>query len=84
MKVKYLIVGAGPTALGAAYRLKEQGEDDFVVIEQHPWVGGLSTSFLDDQGFTWDVGGHIQFSHYDYFDKVMNEALGEDGWFFHE
>lgn len=84
MKVKYLIIGAGPTAMGAAYRLKELGEEDFLLTEKESWVGGLATSFNDDNGFTWDIGGHVQFSHYKYFDQVMDEALGKDGWFFHE
>ena len=39
---------------------------------------------MDEQGFTWDVGGHIQFSHYDYFDRAMDEFLGVDGWLHHE
>lgn len=84
MKVKYLIIGAGPTGLGAAYRLKELGETDYLLLERNPWVGGLATSFKDDSGFTWDIGGHVQFSHYKYFDKVMDDALGKDGWLEHE
>ena len=83
-KVKYLIIGAGPAGLGAAYRLKEIGQTDYLIVERSPWVGGLATSFLDDQGFTWDIGGHVQFSHYKYFDDVMDAALGVDGWWQHE
>ena len=83
-KVKYLIIGSGPTGLGAAYRLKELGVTDYLVIEREDYIGGLATSFVDDKGFTWDVGGHVQFSHYSYFDRVMKEALGEDGWLRHE
>jgi hypothetical protein len=30
---------------------------------------------LDGSGFTWDIGGHVLFSHYPYFDEVVNEAL---------
>lgn len=81
---KYLIIGSGPTGLGAAYRLKELGITDFQVIERENYIGGLATSFVDDNGFTWDVGGHVQFSHYRYFDRVMEEALGPDGWLNHE
>lgn len=83
-KVKYLIIGSGPTGLGAAYRLKELGVNDFVVVEREDYIGGLATSFEDDEGFTWDVGGHVQFSHYKYFDRVMGEALGKEGWLYHE
>ena len=50
--VKYLIIGAGPTGLGAAYRLKELGENDFMVLEAHDYPGGLAASFTDEAGFT--------------------------------
>jgi protoporphyrinogen oxidase len=81
---KYVIIGAGPTGLGAAYRLKELGVTDFVVLEKESGAGGLSTSVLDPQGFTWDIGGHVQFSHYNYFDSLMIKALGPDGWLHHQ
>ena len=34
-------------------------------------------------GFTWDLGGHVQFSHYGYYDDVLERALG-DAWLWHE
>lgn len=84
MKYKYVILGGGPTGLGAAYRLKELGITDFIVLEKENFVGGLATSFVDEKGFTWDVGGHVQFSHYQYFDDLMKLALGEEGWYTHQ
>lgn len=81
---RFLILGAGPTGLGAAYRLKELGVEDFAVLEQAPEPGGLAASFTDPQGFTWDIGGHVQFSHYQYFDALMQRALGADGWLSHQ
>lgn len=81
---KYVILGAGPTGLGAAYRLKELGVTDFIVLDKEEKAGGLSSSFVDDNGFTWDIGGHVQFSHYKYFDELMMKALGEDGWLNHQ
>lgn len=77
VKTKYLILGAGPTGLGAANRLKEKGENDFLVLEKNLYPGGLSASFKDAQGFTWDVGGHVVFSHYEYFDRLLEELLGD-------
>jgi protoporphyrinogen oxidase len=83
-RYKYVIIGAGPTGLGAAYRLKELRETDFLLLDLEDGVGGLAKSFTDDQGFTWDIGGHVQFSHYRYFDDLMIKALGEDGWLHHQ
>src|SRR5262245_1695648 len=60
---RIIIIGAGPTGLGAAYRLKELGHTDFMVYESSPYVGGLAHSFTDEKGFTWDIGGHVMFSH---------------------
>jgi protoporphyrinogen oxidase len=83
-KVKYLILGAGPTGLGAAYRLNELGQSDFLLIDQANQPGGLAASYVDEHGFTWDTGGHVQFSHYSYFDALMVKALGSDGWLHHQ
>jgi protoporphyrinogen oxidase len=80
---KFLIIGAGPAGLGTAYRLQELGVEDFLVIDAAGHVGGSATSFKDEQGFVWDIGGHVQFSHYQYFDDLMLRALGHDGWLYH-
>lgn len=81
---RFVIIGAGPTGIGAAYHLKQKGIEDFLILEKEAYAGGLASSFVDDQGFTWDIGGHVQFSHYDYFDRAMVDALGENGWLVHE
>ncbi len=80
---RIVILGAGPTGLGAALRLKELGHAGFRVYDRASHVGGLAASFVDAKGFTWDVGGHVQFSHYRYFDRLMDEALGPR-WLTHE
>lgn len=83
-KTAFLILGAGPTGLGAARRLEELGVADWSLLEASAEPGGLATSFVDPQGFTWDIGGHVQFSHYDYFDRAMLEFLGPEGWLHHQ
>ncbi len=83
-RYRFVIIGAGPTGLGAALRLGELGEDDYLVIEAEDGPGGLAASVLDAQGFTWDLGGHVQFSHYQTFDHYMDLALGTDGWIEHQ
>ena len=74
-----VLLGAGPTGLGAAYRLHERGETDFEVFERAGHIGGLATSFHDSKGFTWDVSGHIIFSGYPYFNAFLEKMLGKDG-----
>jgi protoporphyrinogen oxidase len=75
VEVKHLIIGAGPTGLGAAHRLRELGQESFLVLEKNAHPGGLSASFRDAAGFTWDIGGHVLFSHYPYFDKLVDDLL---------
>ncbi len=74
-----VILGAGPTGLGAAWRLRERGESDFQIFERSDRVGGLATSFRDGKGYTWDVSGHIIFSGYPYFNAFLEKVLGKDG-----
>jgi len=81
---KIIILGAGHTGLGAARRLEELGHSDWLLVEGSDHTGGLAASFVDNRGFTWDIGGHVQFSHYEYFDRAMNEFLGASGWLYHE
>jgi protoporphyrinogen oxidase len=81
--MKIIILGAGPCGLGAAYHLQNIGHGDWELYERHSHVGGLSASFADDAGFTWDIGGHVLFSHYDYFDRAVDEALG-GSWYEHQ
>ena len=72
-KVQFLIVGSGPTGLGAALRLVELGNNDWHLVERSAEPGGLASSVTDEHGFTWDMGGHVQFSHYQSFDRYMLE-----------
>ncbi|MCC6320938.1 MAG: NAD(P)-binding protein [Phycisphaerales bacterium] len=75
---RIVILGAGPTGLGAGYRLKELGYTNFAIFDRHPYVGGLAHSFVDDRGFTWDIGGHVMFSHYKYYDQCFDALMGAD------
>lgn len=75
MTDKILIIGAGPCGLGAAHHLNKLGYGNWELFERNDYVGGLSASFLDGNGFTWDIGGHVLFSHYDYFDTAVSEVL---------
>ena len=84
VNVRHLIIGAGPTGLGAAWRLEQRGVHDWLVLEAGEVAGGLAQSVVDEHGFTWDLGGHVQFSHYEMFDQLMDDLLGVDGWLYHD
>jgi len=78
MTEKIVILGAGPTGLGAAFRLQELGYVSWEIYERNACVGGLAASMKDDKGFTWDIGGHVLFSHYDYVDGLIDKLLGDE------
>ena len=80
-----LIVGAGPTGLGAAWRLSELARRqvidpslDWLLAEQSAVPGGMAMSVTDDHGFTWDMGGHVIYSHYEYFDALLDDLVGDE------
>ena len=55
-KVKYLILGAGPTGLSFARTLLDKGETSFLVLEKEDTAGGLCRSTMVD-GSPFDIGG---------------------------
>lgn len=75
---RIVIVGAGPTGLGAGYRLRELGYDNWLMLEAREKVGGLASSETSPNGFTYDIGGHVLFSHYEYFDRLFDTLMGDE------
>ena len=84
VRSRIVIIGAGPTGLGAAYELQRLGFDDWALYEREDVVGGLARSFHDGHGFTWDVGVHVTHSHYDAFSDVLDNLWDASGWIHHE
>ncbi|XP_038065590.1 uncharacterized protein LOC119735746 [Patiria miniata] len=78
---RIVIIGSGPTALGAAKRLHDFGQginnSVITILEELGKLGGRASSVRDDKGFLWDDGFHVVFSHYTYFDRVLNMAVPE-------
>jgi protoporphyrinogen oxidase len=44
--------------------------------------GGLACTTTTSEGFLFDMGGHVIFSHYQYFDELLDAAVGsgEQNW----
>lgn len=56
-----------------------------MIIDSNETPGGLASTDITPEGFLYDVGGHVIFSHYKYFDDCINEALPkEDDWYTHQ
>ncbi|KUJ15516.1 FAD/NAD(P)-binding domain-containing protein [Mollisia scopiformis] len=85
INVDVLVIGAGPTGLGAAKRLNQIDGPSWMIIDSNATPGGLASTDVTPEGFLYDVGGHVIFSHYKYFDDCIDEALPkEDDWYTHQ
>ncbi|WFD29855.1 hypothetical protein MSPP1_000869 [Malassezia sp. CBS 17886] len=81
-QVDTLVIGAG---LGAAKRLNQLNLGSWELVDAGTHAGGLASTDETKQGFLFDVGGHVIFSHYAYFDDVLAEALPKDSdWYEHQ
>ncbi|POS77721.1 UDP-galactopyranose mutase [Diaporthe helianthi] len=83
--VDVLVIGMGPTGLGAAKRLNHINGPSWLIVDSGEKAGGLAATDVTPEGFLYDVGGHVIFSHYKYFDDCIEEALPkQDDWFDHQ
>ena len=88
-KVSVLILGAGPTGLGAATRLhqhdrrfapgSQEPSIDWLLVDKVAEAGGLACTDKTEEGFLFDMGGHVIFSHYQYFDDLIDAAMAKAG-----
>lgn len=75
-----MIIGAGPCGLACARELERLDHHDWVISERNDHPGGLASSVVDAAGFTWDLGGHVVFSHFGEFDALLAEEMGDELW----
>src|SRR5215213_1256418 len=68
-----VVIGAGPTGLSAAYHLGRNS----ILLEQADRVGGWCRS-IEDNGFTFDMAGHIMFSNDPYVHELYQLLLGDN------
>lgn len=73
---KFVIVGAGPAGLSAAYELTRHGVAP-VVLEKDNIVGGIART-ESYKGYHFDMGGHRFFTKSDEVDSFWREVLAED------
>ncbi|GMT42385.1 MAG: amine oxidase [bacterium] len=78
MRYRVIILGAGPAGLGAGYNFYRRKHPSWKIFEATRRVGGLSSSRVDKNGFTWDLGGHVIFSQNSFFNSLVEKTLGRD------
>ena len=63
-----IIIGAGPTGIGAARRFEDVNNHDYLLLDQNSQAGGLASTEVTPEGFLFDVGGHVViFAYLDFF-----------------
>ncbi len=75
---RIVIIGAGPCGLASARELERLGHRNWLILEREREPGGLARSVRDAAGFTWDLGGHVVFSHFGEFDALLQEVMNGD------
>ena len=75
---RILIIGAGPCGLACARELDQLGHHNWLILERSARPGGLASSVRDGAGFTWDLGGHVVFSHFGEFDALLEQVMNGD------
>lgn len=62
-----------------------QNLGSWVIADANSQAGGLASTDTTKEGFLFDVGGHVIFSHYKYFDDTLEEALpNKEDWYEHQ
>jgi len=78
--MKYLILGAGPAGLTFANKLKEKGENDFLVLEKESEAGGLCRSVKVDSS-PFDIGGgHFLDVRRPHVNEFLFKFMPEEEW----
>jgi protoporphyrinogen oxidase len=84
MKVKFIIIGAGPAGLAFAATLKKNGEESFIILEKEKEAGGLCRSVVYD-GAPLDIGGvHFLDVRRPHVNSLVFSYMPEREWNFYE
>ena len=76
VEAPFVIIGAGPAGLTAAYELVRRGER-VVVVEADDVVGGISRT-VERDGWRFDLGGHRFFTKVQAVEDLWHEILPDE------
>ncbi len=79
-KTKYLILGAGPAGLTLANRLRQLGEESFIILEKEKESGGLCRSEIVDNSPLDIGGGHFLDVRNPVVNKFLFQFMPEEEW----
>ena len=65
----------GADAVGA-----QLGGSSWLLVDAQPEAGGLSSTYRTPEGFLYDLGGHVIFSHYQVSGRAAERARSAHAW----
>ena len=71
------VLGSGMAALGASYRLRQEGADH-IAFDMNSQAGGHTSSHRDEHGFVFDEGPHISFTKDERIKALFAENVNGD------
>ena len=79
MEKKIVIIGRRPDRTGRGLSAERTWLSEFHALRtaRTNWAVSPAASPIP-AGFTWDIGGHVMFSHYNYYDQVFDRLMGSD------
>lgn len=75
---KAVIIGAGPAGLTAAYELLKKTDIQPVILEESPYIGGISRT-AEYKGNRMDLGGHRFFTKNAQVEEIWEELMPIQG-----
>lgn len=75
--VDVMIIGGGPTGLGAAFRLHQHNNKSWILLDAEKQPGGMAGSVRTHEGFRFDHGCKTFCSRYEYIDRLLKECYGD-------
>lgn len=73
-----IIIGAGPAGLTAAYQLLKTTDIKPLILEESPYIGGISRT-AEHNGNRMDIGGHRFFSKSEQVNDLWKELMPLQG-----
>lgn len=74
---RFVVLGAGPAGIGAAWELYKQGAKHITVIDKNDRVGGLART-VRFHGYYFDMGPHRFLTKYQEVEDLWRDMLGDD------
>jgi protoporphyrinogen oxidase len=75
--VRFVVLGSGMAACGAAHRLNAEGIRP-TLYDKNPYHGGHTASFRHEDGFVFDIGPHISYTKVSRIQQLFADSVDDE------